>query len=102
MATSSNRGTWGSKTGFILAAAGSAVGLGNIWGFPTQVGQGGGAVFVLVYLACVILICLPIMLAEMTIGRRAQLDPVGSYAALRPGSAWWLVGGLGVLAGAGR
>ena len=58
MATSSERGTWGSKTGFILAAAGSAVGLGNIWGFPTQVGQGGGAVFVLVYLACVVLICL--------------------------------------------
>ncbi len=101
MATSSERGTWGSKTGFILAAAGSAVGLGNIWGFPTQVGQGGGAVFVLVYLACVILICLPIMLAEMTIGRRVQLDPVGSYATLRPGSAWWLVGALGVLAGAG-
>ncbi len=101
MATSSERGTWGSKTGFILAAAGSAVGLGNIWGFPTQVGQGGGAVFVLVYLACVVLICLPIMLAEMTIGRRVQLDPVGSYAVLKPGSAWWLVGGLGVLAGAG-
>ncbi len=101
MVSSAQRGTWGSKAGFILAAAGSAVGLGNIWGFPTQVGQGGGAVFVLVYLLCVLLICLPIMVAELTIGRYAQLDPVGSFAAIRPGTRWWLVGVLGVLAGAG-
>ena len=101
MASSSERGTWGSKTGFILAAAGSAVGLGNIWGFPTQVGQGGGAVFVLVYLACVLLICLPIMVAELVIGRHAQLDPVGSYNAIKPRTAWRFVGVLGVLAGAG-
>lgn len=101
MATTAQRGTWGSKAGFILAAAGSAVGLGNIWGFPTQVGQGGGAVFVLIYLACVLFICLPIMLAELVLGRRAQLDPVGSFSLIRPGSNWWLVGALGVLAGAG-
>jgi NSS family neurotransmitter:Na+ symporter len=101
MATTAHRGTWGSKAGFILAAAGSAVGLGNIWGFPTQVGQGGGAVFVLIYLACVLFICLPIMVAELVIGRRAQLDPVGSFSLIRPGSNWWLVGVLGVLAGAG-
>ncbi|MDP6579913.1 MAG: sodium-dependent transporter [Vicinamibacterales bacterium] len=101
MATTAERGTWGSKAGFILAAAGSAVGLGNIWGFPTQVGQGGGAVFVLVYLLCVLLICLPIMVAELVIGRHAQLDPVGSYAAIRPNTRWWLVGLVGVLAGAG-
>lgn len=101
MASSTDRGTWGSKAGFVLAAAGSAVGLGNIWGFPTQVGQGGGAVFVLVYLLCVLLICLPIMVAELVIGRHAQLDPVGSFAAIRPNTRWWLVGVLGVLAGAG-
>lgn len=101
MATTAQRGTWGSKAGFILAAAGSAVGLGNIWGFPTQVGQGGGAVFVLVYLVCVLFICLPIMVAELVLGRRAQLDPVGSFSLIRPGSNWWLVGALGVLAGAG-
>ncbi|MEE2962932.1 MAG: sodium-dependent transporter, partial [Acidobacteriota bacterium] len=101
MATTAQRGTWGSKAGFILAAAGSAVGLGNIWGFPTQVGQGGGAVFVLIYLTCVLFICLPIMLAELVLGRRAQLDPVGSFSLIRPGSNWWLVGALGVLAGAG-
>lgn len=101
MATIGQRGTWGSRAGFILAASGSAVGLGNIWGFPTQVGQGGGAVFVLIYLVCVVLICLPIMVAELVLGRRAQLDPVGAFSTLRPGSSWWLVGALGVLAGAG-
>ena len=56
MASTTERGTWSSKAGFILAASGSAVGLGNIWGFPTRVGQGGGAVFVLVYLLCVFII----------------------------------------------
>jgi neurotransmitter:Na+ symporter, NSS family len=97
----SARGAWGSRLGFILAAAGSAVGLGNIWGFPTQVGQGGGAVFVLVYLACVTLICFPIMLAELAIGRHAKRAPVGSFRAISPGTPWWLAGALGVLAGVG-
>lgn len=101
MTSATDRGTWGSRIGFILAAAGSAVGLGNIWAFPTRVGQGGGAAFVVVYLVCVFLICFPIMLAEFAIGRRAQKDPVGSFATLRPGSPWWLVGALGVLCGAG-
>ena len=85
MASSPGRGTWGSRSGFILAAAGSAVGLGNIWGFPTRVGQGGGAVFVLVYLACVLFICFPIMIAELALGRRAQKDPVGSFLAHQAG-----------------
>ncbi len=96
-----DRGAWGSRLGFILAAAGSAVGLGNIWGFPTQVGQGGGAAFVLVYLMCVALICAPIMVAEVAIGRRAQRDPVTAFRVIRPGTAWWLTGLLGVLAGVG-
>jgi NSS family neurotransmitter:Na+ symporter len=94
-----NRGSWGSRLGFILAAAGSAVGLGNVWGFPTQVGKGGGAVFVLVYLVCVFVICLPVMIAELVIGRRAQKDPVSAFSAIRPNSPWWLVGALGVAAG---
>lgn len=98
---STNRGTWGSRLGFILAAAGSAVGLGNVWGFPTQVGKGGGAVFVIVYLVCVLVICLPIMIAELAIGRRAQKDPVSAFSVISSGSAWWLAGGLGVLAGVG-
>ena len=99
--TTTDRGAWGSRLGFILAAAGSAVGLGNIWGFPTQVGQGGGAVFVLVYLVCVSLICFPIMIAELAIGRRAQKDPVSAFAVIKPGSPWWAVGALGVMAGVG-
>ena len=97
----SERGSWGTRAGFILAAAGSAVGLGNIWGFPTRVGQGGGAAFVLVYLVCIALICFPIMVSEIAIGRRAQQSPVRSFALLRPGSRWWLVGALGVAAGFG-
>ena len=72
-----------------------------IWGFPTQVGQGGGAAFVLVYLVCVLLICFPIMVGELVIGRHAQQSPVGSFARIRPGTRWWLVGALGVLTGAG-
>ncbi len=101
MATDSDRGTWGSRFGFILAAAGSAVGLGNIWGFPTQVGRGGGAAFVLVYLACVLFICFPILIAELAIGRHAQKDAVGSFDTIKPSTPWWLVGALGVLAGVG-
>ena len=96
-----DRGTWGTRAGFILAAAGSAVGLGNVWGFPTQVGQGGGAAFVLIYLLCVLLICFPILVGELSIGRRAQQSPVGSFARIRQGTRWWLVGALGVLTGAG-
>jgi neurotransmitter:Na+ symporter, NSS family len=96
-----DRGAWGSRMGFILAAAGSAVGLGNIWGFPTQVGRGGGAAFVVLYLVCVVLICAPIMIAEIAIGRRAQKDPITAFQVLRPGTLWWLTGLLGVLAGVG-
>lgn len=96
-----SRGMWSSRAGFILAAAGSAVGLGNVWGFPTQVGQGGGATFVVVYLACIFLICAPIMAGEIALGRRTRLSPVGAFAALASGRRWWLVGALGVLAGVG-
>ena len=101
MSPTSSRGMWSSRAGFILAAAGSAVGLGNIWGFPTQVGQGGGATFVVIYLACIFLICAPIMAGEIAIGRRTGLSPVGAFGALAPGRRWWLVGALGVLAGVG-
>jgi NSS family neurotransmitter:Na+ symporter len=101
MTSPAQRGNWGSRFGFILAAAGSAVGLGNIWGFPTRVGAGGGAVFVVVYLACVALICAPILVAELAIGRRAQKDPVTAFRVLRPRTVWWLTGLLGVFAGVG-
>lgn len=100
-AAGEHRGTFGSGLGFILAAAGSAVGLGNIWGFPTQVGRGGGAAFVLLYLLCVFFICGPILIAELALGRRARRDPVGTFKTLGPGTSWWIVGALGVLAGVG-
>jgi NSS family neurotransmitter:Na+ symporter len=87
--------------GFILAAAGSAVGLGNIWGFPTKVGANGGAAFVVLYLLCVVFICAPIMVAELAIGRRAQKDPITAFQVIRPRTGWWLTGLLGVLAGVG-
>ncbi|MEE8458466.1 MAG: hypothetical protein V3S08_01265, partial [Phycisphaerales bacterium] len=94
----SARGHWGNRTGFVLAAAGSAVGLGNIWGFPYITGQNGGGLFVLVYLACVAGIGLPIMMAEIFIGRTTQTSPVGAFRKLsRPGSAWMGVGWLGVV-----
>ena len=88
MIRDAKRGTWGSRTGFILAAAGSAVGLGNIWGFPTQVGQGGGAAFVIVYLLCVVFVCFPILVAELALGRRTNSSPVGAFVSLRPRSSW--------------
>ena len=94
-----NRGQWGSKLGFIMAAAGSAVGLGNIWKFPYIVGQNGGGAFVLVYILCTIAVGLPIMLAEFTIGRKTNLNPVGAFQALRPKTHWVKIGYMGVLAG---
>lgn len=96
---SNNRGQWSSKFGFVMAAAGSAVGLGNIWRFPYVTGQGGGAAFVLIYLACVLLICLPYMLAELSLGRHSHKNPVGAIRAIRRGTPWTLVGVLCVLTG---
>lgn len=93
-----SRGQWGSRLGFILAAAGSAIGLGNIWKFPYITGENGGGLFVLIYLVCIALVGLPIMMAEIMIGRAAQKSPVGAFRALsRPGSPWALAGGLGVV-----
>jgi NSS family neurotransmitter:Na+ symporter len=97
--TGQPRDTWGSKAAFVLAAAGSAIGLGNIWGFPTVAGQNGGAAFLLIYLGAVALIGAPVMLAELIVGRRTQRNPVGAFRALAPRSMWVVVGGLGVLTG---
>ncbi|MBT8461434.1 MAG: sodium-dependent transporter [Gemmatimonadetes bacterium] len=97
--TGKPRDTWGSKVAFVLAAAGSAVGLGNIWGFPTVAGQNGGAAFLLIYLAAVALIGAPVMLAELIVGRRTQRNPVGAFKALAPRTMWVVVGGLGVFTG---
>ncbi|MFP4082439.1 MAG: sodium-dependent transporter [Candidatus Aminicenantes bacterium] len=93
------RGNWGSKIAFILAAAGSAIGLGNIWRFPMMVGQNGGAVFVLFYILAVALIGFTVMLAELTIGRHAQKNPVGAIAHIKPRSFWKFIGYLGIATG---
>lgn len=94
-----NRISFGSKLGAILAAAGSAVGLGNIWRFPYEAGNHGGAAFILIYLGCVFLFGLPIMIAEFTIGRRAKASTGRSFETLVPGTHWKWVGYLGVLTG---
>lgn len=90
---------WGSKLGFILAAAGSAIGLGNIWRFPYTAGEGGGAVFVLIYLVFVVFLGFPVMVSEITIGRHAQRSTVGAYRSINGGRLWQGVGGLGVITG---
>ena len=99
--TSQNRGQWSSRMGFIMAAAGSAIGLGNIWRFPYTAGEGGGGIFVLLYLFFVIAIGVPVMLAELSIGRNTQRNPVGAFKALVPQSWWPALGGLGVATGFG-
>ena len=94
-------GQWTSRMGFVLAATGSAVGLGNIWKFPYMIGQSGGAAFVLVYLLCIALIGLPILVAEWMIGRRGQKNPISTLGELAKkngrSGAWALIGFTGVL-----
>jgi len=96
-------GEWSSRFAFILAAAGSAVGLGNIWKFPYITGENGGGAFVLVYLACVLLIGIPIMIAETMLGRRGKQSPINSINALVEEAGadknWHYLGWMGVLAG---
>ena len=87
------RGHFGSKIGVVLAAAGSAVGLGNIWRFPTEVGNNGGAAFILIYLACVCFIGIPVMVSEFVIGRSTHTNTIGAYRRLAPGT-WWRIGGI--------
>lgn len=90
---------WKSSLGFVLAAAGSAVGLGNIWRFPTLTGQNGGGGFVLLYVSIVLLVGLPLMYVELSMGRAAQLGPVGAFRTLAPHRAWRALGYLFVLTG---
>lgn len=96
-------GSWGSRWTFILAATGSAVGLGNIWKFPYMAGENGGGAFVAVYLLCLFLVGVPLLVAEVMLGRRGRHNPVGSMARLvdRSGSRkhWIWAGRLGAIAG---
>ena len=97
MGMSSDRGEFGSRLGFVLAAAGSTIGLGNIWRFPYVAGEGGGGAFLVLYLAMVFTLGLSIMLAEIAIGRAAKRNPVGAFRTLK-GGGWTGLGYLGVLA----
>ncbi len=94
----SSRGGFSSRIGFIAAAAGSAVGLGNIWGFPYEVGEGGGAIFVLIYLFFCFALCLPVMISEIAIGRSAKKNAVGAFNKLGHRN-WNFIGKLGILSG---
>ncbi|MCB2222209.1 MAG: sodium-dependent transporter [Bacteroidetes bacterium] len=98
MLNNAPRDSFGSKIGVIAAAAGSAVGLGNIWRFPYVAGENGGGAFLLIYLGFILAIGFPVMLAELTIGRRAQLNALGSFKKLAPGKPWYLVGLMGIVA----
>ena len=93
------RSNFGSKIGMVLASAGSAVGLGNIWRFPTEAGRNGGAAFMLLYLACVLLLAMPVMIGEFVIGRASRANTVDSYRVLAPGKHWVVSGFLGVIGG---
>ena len=93
------RANFGSKLGIVLATAGSAVGLGNVWRFPTMAGENGGAAFMLIYMGCVVLLGIPCMLNEFIIGRRAQSNAARAYSKLSNGTAWRFIGYFGVLTG---
>lgn len=99
----SSHGEWSSRTAFILAATGSAVGLGNIWKFPYIAGENGGGAFVLIYILCVLFIGIPIMLAEVYLGKRGRLNPIASikYIADKENRSknWKVIGLLGIAAG---
>ena len=91
------RGNFGSRLGIVLATAGSAVGLGNVWRFPYMTGQNGGAAFIIVYLACILLLGIPGMVSEFIVGRHSQTNAARAYASFSRGKSWGLVGILGII-----
>lgn len=100
MKEKNNRGKFASKIGVILASAGSAVGLGNIWRFPTEAGENGGAAFILIYICCILLLGLPVMISEFLIGRHTHANASTAFEQLAPKRKQWRwVGRLGVLSG---
>lgn len=96
--TKNDRANFGSKLGVILASAGSAVGLGNIWRFPFETGNHGGSAFILIYLVCVLILGIPIMISEFLIGRHSRSNAARAYQKLAPGTRWRWVGLMGILA----
>ena len=97
-ASTSASTSWSSRIGFILSAAGSAIGLGAIWKFPYTAGTNGGAVFFMLFLLFTVLIGLPVLLAEFYIGRKSGKNAVDAFRTLAPGSQWPWVGRMGVVA----
>lgn len=95
----SDRANFGSKLGVILATAGSAVGLGNVWRFPYMAGENGGAVFIIIYVACVLLLGIPCMISEFIVGRHGQSNTARAFRKLAGGTPWALIGYMGVLTG---
>jgi NSS family neurotransmitter:Na+ symporter len=91
------RATFATKLGAVAAAVGSAVGLGNIWRFPFVTGENGGGAFLVIYICTVILLGLPLIIAEFLIGRTAHSNAAGSFKKLAPGTYWHLIGTMGVL-----
>ncbi|HTN68738.1 MAG TPA: sodium-dependent transporter [Dysgonamonadaceae bacterium] len=89
--------TFVSKLGIVAAAAGSAVGLGNIWRFPSQAADGGGALFIFLYIGCILFFGIPLMMGEFLIGRSGRANPSGSFEKLAPETSWKWVGRLGIL-----
>ena len=94
-----NRANFGSKLGLILATAGSAVGLGNVWRFPYMAGQNGGALFIIVYVVCVLALGIPCIMSEFIIGRHSASNTARAYRKLAGKTPFRLVGYLGVLTG---
>lgn len=89
---------FGSRIGLIAATVGSAVGLGNVWRFPAEAQANGGAAFLIVYILCVLLLGIPVMLAEFSLGRGTNSDAVGAFMKLSPAKKWWGTGALAILA----
>lgn len=99
MSKNRERASFGSKLGVVLATAGSAVGLGNVWRFPYMTGDNGGAAFIIIYVVCVLLLGIPCMVSEFIIGRHGAANTARAYSRMAEGSAWKYVGYLGVLTG---
>ncbi|MBO5585564.1 MAG: sodium-dependent transporter [Bacteroidaceae bacterium] len=93
------RENFGSKIGAVLAAAGSAVGLGNVWRFPIETSQNGGAAFIIIYVMCILLLGLPIMISEFLVGRYTHANTAGAFRIVSNGSPWKWVGRMGIFTG---
>lgn len=93
----SHKQQFGSRIGLIAATVGSAVGLGNVWRFPAEAQAGGGAAFLLIYIICILLLGIPVMLAEFSLGRAGGTDAIGAFRHISHGSRWWVIGALAIL-----